>query len=169
MSEEDLLLKKYLSYCPFTGVFIWQLCPGTRVKQGDKAGCIGETGYVQIRFKNKVYKAHRIAWLFMTGKWPPDQIDHKNGIEDDNRWRNLRLATNQQNAMNQKQCKINSSGCTGVSFYKRTGRWSAYITFQGKRIYLNTYKTKEEAIAVRTQAELDYGFFDMHGRIMEKK
>ena len=169
MTEEEALLQKYLSYCPFSGVFTWKLCPGTRVKQGDKAGCIGATGYVQIRFKTKVYKAHRLAWLFMTGKWPPHQIDHKNGIEDDNRWRNLRLATCQQNAMNQAIGTRNKSGVIGICYYKRTGRWETYITVKGKRVRLGTYKTIEEAMAVRSQAELDYGFFEQHGRKRREK
>jgi len=164
MTEEENLLKEYLSYCPFTGVLVWEKQPGTRVKVGDEAGCVGETGYIQIRFKGALYKAHRIAWFFMTGRWPAHEIDHKNGCEADNRWRNLREATTQQNAMNQAIGTRNKSGVIGVAFYKRTGRWEAYITYKWKRIPLGTYKTIEEAMAVRTQAELDYGFFEQHGR-----
>lgn len=164
MTEEDLLLQKYLSYCPFTGVFTWKLCPGTRVRQGDEAGCIGTTGYVQIRFKTKLYKAHRLAWLFMTGRWPTDQLDHKNGCESDNRWRNIREVSNQQNAMNQAIPNRNKSGVIGVAFYKRTGRFEAYITYKYQRIPLGTYKTIEEAMVARTNAEIYYGFKEGHGR-----
>ena len=47
----------------------------------------------------------------------------------------------------------NSSGCTGVSFDKRSGKWQAYINFRKKRHRLGLFRTKEEAVRARKEAE----------------
>jgi hypothetical protein len=82
--------------------------------------------------------AHRLAFLYMTGSLPPADVDHVNGVRNDNRWSNLRLATRSQNMWNVKRC-------TGA--YQQNGRWYASIKVDGKRRSLGGYSTKEDASA----------------------
>lgn len=81
------------------------------------------------------------------------QVDHKFGNVLDNRKENLRIATPQQNSMNQKKRKTNKSGYSGVSYIKETGKWRTSLYFKRKHISLGCYKTKEEAIQARIRGE----------------
>lgn len=79
---------------------------------------------------------------------PTNEIDHINGVKDDNRFSNLREATRGQNTRNSKTRKDSSVGLKGVS--PDRGKFRARITLNGVRIYLGTFATKEEAFeAVR--------------------
>lgn len=118
-------LKEYLHYSPDTGIFIWVKKTCKKVIIGKKAGTLNSKGYIVISINRKLYKAHRLAHLYMTGEWPEDQIDHVNHIRDDNRWFNLEDATNQSNQKNRSLDARNKSGVTGVYWCekdKRCGR-----------------------------------------------
>lgn len=86
-------LAEWLSYDPVTGQFTWVQCASNRAPVGSVARCVDGKGYICIRLHGQLYRAHRLAWLAMTGTWPPDLIDHENRVPADNRWENLRLAT----------------------------------------------------------------------------
>ena len=104
------------------------------------------------------FRAHRLAWLFMTGSFPPkgQEIDHINGDRSDNRWVNLRLVTRTQNNMNRGvQCN-NKSGQTGVSYQRLRDNWTARIVVDRRPILLGDFPTKEQAIAARLDAEIRY-------------
>ena len=142
-------LRSLLSYCPDTGEFTWvRTTAPTRIKPGQRAGCVAPDGYRVITIMQKVYKEHRLAWLYMTGEWPT-HIDHINRDRADNRFSNLRLATQSQNVAN--RTSWNRYGFKGISPNPRckTNPWRATIEFQrnGKRVFksLGVYKTKEEA------------------------
>ena len=94
-------LRAVLDYDPKTGLFHWRIDRGGRkARIGALAGSFDATGYIQIMIDGKNYKAHRLAWLYVTGNWPIGDIDHLNGERANNRWSNLREATksiNQQN------------------------------------------------------------------------
>lgn len=136
-------LKEVLEYNPDTGVFTWIKVIGTR-KVGDVAGT-ERNGYIAIGINRKLYKAHRLAYLYMTGNFPENFIDHINRIKDDNRWTNLRDATNSQNHANQVKPKNNTSGYRGVCWHKQDKKWRAKIVHMNKSIYLGSYNTPQEA------------------------
>lgn len=161
-------LSSLIQYEPETGLFRWLVARngyGGGVRPGDIAGTPRD-GYVQINICQRVYRAHRLAWLFMTGDFPPKghEIDHANRDRSDNRWANLRLATRSQNNMNAGLRTDNQSGCRGVSFVARTGKWHARIVVEGKVILLGDFAEKSTAIAARRRAEQShFGAFAPNG------
>ena len=146
MNDITLLrLKCVLEYNPETGRFIW-IKPSYKNKNGNVgkvAGYLDQDGYVRITIDRRRYYAHRLAWLYMTGSWPEKQIDHKNRMESDNSWLNLRLATHAQNQHNRGVLKNNKTGLPGV--VERKWGWVAYIMREGVNNYLGSFKDPDEA------------------------
>lgn len=136
-------LKRILKYNPRTGQFIWNKKLSFRIWPGKVAGCIGVQGYRYIGIKNISYRAHRLAWFYMTGKWPRDFLDHVNGVRSDNRFSNLRLSNNRQNSINKKQHR--EGKLPGCSFIKRKNKWQAAFKFKGKRYFIGLFKTEVDA------------------------
>lgn len=142
ITYEELI--KYFSYDKDTGEF-------ARIKtvRGSKLGAVGyidSMGYSVIPFRRKRYSAHRLAWLYVTGKWPEKFIDHINGIKSDNRIENLREATNAENHQNLKNAmKSNKSGFLGVSKRSDRNKWVASIKLNGKPIHIGDYDSPEVA------------------------
>ena len=134
-SRNDLTaayVRSILDYDPETGWFRWKWrddlrrCDNARCA-GNVAGAQDGNGYHRIRIDGRRYKAHRLAWLIVTGAWPAEQIDHRNGVRDDNRVANLREATNRENGRNGRLPRNNTSGFKGVSWHRQSRRWQAYI------------------------------------------
>lgn len=101
-------LKELLTYVPETGLFYWNKKNGSRCWTGKRAGTSRinhHTTYVMIGLDKKVYAAHRLAFLYMTGTIPA-VVDHINGVGSDNRWSNLRAVTPRQNSENKKKFRI---------------------------------------------------------------
>lgn len=139
-------LRELLHYDPETGFFTRALTTtGIRPKVGDVAGGVNCRGYWQIRIDGERYKAHRLAWLYMTGDWPKEQIDHINMDRSDNRFANLREATNIQNCANQRRPVNNTSGLKGVCWNKRLSKWKSQIRVNGKLHHLGYFDTAEAA------------------------
>lgn len=154
MSELTLEgLRDVLHYDPETGRFIWLQSLAHRVRIGDEAGWNNGRGYRRIRIEGQTYYAHRLAWFYMTGAWPGKHIDHINGQPGDDRWLNLREATQSENMANAAMRGNNTSGVTGVSFNRHYGKWESYIAFNGKRHKLGMHADKNAAIAARRAAE----------------
>jgi hypothetical protein len=140
-------LREVLSYDPETGVFVWRERLSTRTRVGDVAGCPCKTnGYVLIRIDGRGYYAHRLAWLYMHGSFPPDEIDHRDGDRANNKLDNLRACSHAQNQKNRPRQR-NKSGFKGVRLERRTGKWFAAIASNGKQTHLGTYHTPEAAHA----------------------
>lgn len=152
-------IKSILEYVPETGIFRWKVALARRITIGDVAGVRAEKGRIKIGIKNREYKAHRLAWLYMTGKWPVQEIDHINGKQDDNRWQNLRAASSSENLMNRKVPVNNKSGHKGVFYWQKRKKWIAYIKAGTKRKHIGVYTSKKEAVAAREAAA-----FILHGK-----
>lgn len=149
-------LRAQLHYDPATGVFTRLVATGGRYRTavGDAAGCLNDSGYVLISLNSLQYRAHRLAWLYMTGKWPEFEVDHRNGRRADNRWDNLRDASPGINQQNRRQATCRSTtGLLGVSFLRREGKFGARIWIEGKYRSLGQYDSKEKAYEVYLAAK----------------
>jgi hypothetical protein len=134
-------------------------------KAGKVAGCFDKsTGYLVIGINYKILYAHRLAWLLTHGTWPSGMIDHINGDKTDNRLENLRSVSQFENAKNARLSRNNKSGTPGVSLDKRSGKWRARIMSNYREVYARSFSTKDEAIAARKEAQVNYGFHENHGR-----
>jgi len=152
-------LLELLHYSPTTGTFTWRVSRGNQVRRGDRAGCLHE-GYWQIKIDGTLYYSHKLAWFYVHGVWPEEEIDHKNGTPPQNPIRNLRPASRCQNMWNRKMPCSNTSGFKGVSFYRRNGKYRAQIMQFGKKKHLGYFDTPEQASAVYVAAaEARFGEF----------
>ena len=151
-------LKEVLKYDPKTGIFVWIAGRGNRMRSGDIAGGVKTNGYIEIKIDGKPYKAHRLAWLYVYGYFPENQIDHKNRIRAANKISNLREASRQCNLRNSKIRKDNKSGVRGVTWKHANKKWQAAIRINGIDIYLGVHKDLEEAACVRLAAEQAEGW-----------
>lgn len=145
-------VRSILDYEPETGLLRWKVQrPSHRgkVQPGKVAGTSRGGTRIKVGIDGHEYMAHRLIWLIVTGRWPEYEIDHKNLNGTDNRWDNLRPATSGQNQSNRPLRSHNRSGTTGVCFANRERRW--LVTINKK--YVGTFRTKEEAIAARKEAE----------------
>lgn len=164
LSQAELSAR--LHYDPETGLFRWKTSSSNRIKVGGIAGTAHNAGYVSICINSRLYLAHRLAFLYLEGVLPSDEIDHINGVRNDNRWANLRHATHAQNLKNTSTFSHNTSGMRGVYRRKDTGRWQAQIKLGGKNIALGCFDTSEEASRVReiTAQRLFGDFYRVTGR-----
>lgn len=147
-------LKYLIHYNPDTGLFSWKEGRHNQVKKGLEAGFTHCRGYVHICVCGKQYKAHRLAFLYMEGFFPEFQVDHKNGVRDDNRWKNLRHVSQSCNRQNQKTNSRNKSGFAGVSRYKETNRWLSQAGINRNKVYLGIHNTALEAALARLTWEV---------------
>jgi hypothetical protein len=154
-------LKELLNYDQETGAFTWLVAPNGRIHVGQIAGSQNADGYIQIKIDRVTHRAHRLACLYMTGKWPEEEIDHRNTVTSDNRWKNLREATRVLNAQNSRRArKVNkSSGLLGVTQRNKGRGFQARIRFEGKEKRLGTFSTAEMAheAYVKAKRELHLG------------
>ena len=159
-------LKQFLSYDAETGAFTYLVNRGRLRKAGDVAGTVSPKslanggGYRVICIRSgsarKDYAAHRLAWLYTHGWLPAGEIDHINGIRDDNRIANLRVCTRAQNMANRGLSASNTSGFKGVSLFKRTGRFRATVRTK----HLGYFDTASEAHAAYCRvAKMAFGEF----------
>lgn len=149
------------------GVLFNRVDRGTRAFAGKPAGCANGDGYICLKVGMTKYKAHRIIWLMTFGCWPVDQLDHINGVRDDNRIENLREVSCQGNQRNQRRRIDNVTGVTGVTIER--GAWCARIKVDGKKIRLGRFHSKDEAIAARKAAEALHGFHPNHGATEDQR
>lgn len=142
-------LQEILNYDPEIGVFRWRISPRYRITPGDRAGSIGGKGYRHIQIGGRKYRCNRLAWLYMTGEWPDDLVDHKNGDKADDRWDNLRPANLAQNNWNAGAKRNSKSGVKGVYWHRRLSKYTADIRINGRTKHLGVFETIEEASAAR--------------------
>ena len=156
-------LKELLYYKPLLGVFVWKKDKG-RAKKGCVAGSLDFYGYVVIKINSKIYKAHRLAFLYVEGEMPLNEVDHINGKRADNSWANIRGVTSSENQKNRKSQSNNTSGVMGVWFDKGIKKWRSHIKVNGEIIGLGSHSNISGAIKAREAAEIKYNFHPNHGR-----
>lgn len=139
-------LKQVLHYDKDTGVFTWKVKKRGSKGIFNKAGSKDHKGYIQICIDGKKYAAHRLAWIYINGSLGYESLDHIDGVKDNNKINNLRLANVSENGQNIRNPKKNSkSGFLGVYFNKRAKKYHAQITINGKLIYLGLHETADRA------------------------
>ncbi|MBP8289312.1 MAG: HNH endonuclease [Chromatiaceae bacterium] len=145
-----------LSYNPLTGELHW-LKSGTGRKPNLLAGGKHPDGYTQTSIDNRKHLNHRIAWLIAYGDWPSRELDHINGVKNDNRLANLREVSRTTNCENQLRARADNMSCGLLGVYAKKGvtrvRNLAYIQVNGKRVHLGSFATPEEAHQVYLAAK----------------
>lgn len=136
-------LKSALDYDPETGTFVWKhregMQPVWNVRYArKKAGHADKDNYWIVGIDNTQYKAHRLAWLYMTGEWP-SEIDHIDLDQSNNVFANLREVTSAQNKYNQGRSRTNTTGLKGVTYNKNARKWLAQISINDVNKYLGIY------------------------------
>jgi hypothetical protein len=158
-------LKELFHYDPDIGSFTRKL-RRQGVVVGAEAGCItedGRTHYRLVQIDGIKHKAHRLAWLYVHGKLPDDQIDHIDGDGLNNRIANLRDVTSRENCRNTRLRSTNKSGVVGVYFQKSSARWRAQIGTGSGNKHLGYFTDIKDAIAARKTAEIELGYHENHG------
>jgi hypothetical protein len=143
-------VRQALSYDPETGVFTWLRTVKDRKTRGghhySHPAKPNEKGYIRISIEGKRYMAHRLAWLYVHGEWPKDDIDHINGNRSDNRIANLRDIPHKQNSQNRRRANVTSkTGLLGINPGWGGKKWVATIKVDGRTVSLGTYETPEAA------------------------
>jgi hypothetical protein len=154
------VLRTIVRYDAENGKFYWLKSNNQSAVVGGEAGTIEPTsGYVRFTVLGRKYQAHRLVWLYVNGRWPEHQIDHRNMIKSDNRIENLREATYQDNAANKRVFKSNIIGLKGVS-RKPDGRFIARIGREGRVLTIGVFDCPAAAhFAYMVRADEYYGEF----------
>lgn len=138
-------LREALHYDPDTGVFTWLKPQSNRCKAGAPAGTLDGKGYVVIGVYGKRHLAHRLAFLYMTGKWPAGEVDHVHGNRTDNRWAGLRVGDRAFNGQNLRGARSDSA--TGLQGVERlpSGKFRARIGINGVMKSIGTFDSASAA------------------------
>lgn len=142
-------LKEVFNYDPETGIFTRRI-DRRKWKAGQVVGTLAD-GYININIDQIIYRAHRLAWVYMTGEEPPTGIDHIDGNPLNNKFSNLRLADQTHNMCNARTRLSSRSGLKGVSPNRR-GTFTARVNYKKKCYNLGDFKTPEEAKAAYDSA-----------------
>ena len=148
-------LKLLFNYDANTGVFTRLTSTAPNARIGDVISNPNGQGYIELRVKYKTYQAHRMAWLYIHGINPPEQIDHINRCRNDNRISNLRCVTSQQNSRN-RSASINKFGVIGLSWCNKSKKFYSRITINRKTKYLGYFYNMFDAVCARKSAENKY-------------
>jgi hypothetical protein len=147
-------LRRRFDYDPATGALTYRISLHIGMKVGEEAGSIKKSGYRNIGIDGKVYQAHRLVWVYVTGKEPGPVLDHINGDRADNRIENLRDVSQSINLLNiHAPSKGNTAGMRGVTFHKQCQKFHACIKKGRRQTYLGLFDTREEAQAAYLAAK----------------
>lgn len=134
---------------------------------GNECGYFHNSGYRRVSITidgvSRFCLTHRIVWKIVHGHWPKGQVDHIDHNRHNNKIENLRVVDAGVNSKNQSLSSTNTSGHYGVSWCKEQRKWRVRITNCGKVISIGRFKSKEDAILARKNAEKKYGFHENHG------
>ena len=185
MAKRDVLspalLRQLIDYNPDTGLLHWrERTPELHAATGADTAKVGEwnhrhagkecfttdngKGYRCGLLAGRMYRGHRVAWAIYHGKWPALFLDHINQQRADNRMVNLRETDFVENARNARMQRRNRSGQVGVHWDSGYRHWASRIVVHGNRITLGYFKSFDDAVKARKDAERQYGFSPLHGR-----
>ena len=184
MKREDItqeIVRELLDYNPETGDLtwkprhrkwfcserVWKSCNtryAGKIAHGEQTDQRGYKYKATGLFRKK-YKTHRLVWLWMTGRWPSGQVDHKDREGRNNKWSNLREVSFGDNSRNKSLLKNNTSGVTGVSWNNKISKWSAAVTFEGNVYGLGYFEKDDLDLAAMEVMEFraENGFHPTHG------
>lgn len=157
-------LKELFRYDNNSGNLIRLKKIGASKPIGTTLGSIDGKGYLNCQLFKIQYKVHRLIWLYHYGEFPNENIDHIDGNRINNRIENLREASLQENVKNLSIDKRNKTGVTGVIKSRWANSFEASISVNKKQIHLGTFRTLNEAIIARKNAENKYGYHENHGK-----
>ena len=149
-------VRKLFHYDAESGMLLWRNGNGRNVKPWQEAKAKNANGYYTAKINGKSYLTHRLAWLYVYGEFPKEDIDHKNRIRNDNRLCNLRAVSRTDNCQNISLPSHNKSGHIGVSWFKSHNCWTVYVKVNKKNKWLGYYKNLDDAIAARKEGEKQY-------------
>jgi hypothetical protein len=142
LSREQV--ESLLAYDAESGTLSWKVAIGS-VAKGKVVTCTSSDGYLRVRINKRLYLAHRVIWLLMTGEWP-EIVDHLDGDGKNNSWINLRSGSFKTNNENLKKAQSNSrTGLLGVQYREDRNGFFAEIKHNRKKVYLGSFPTAEEA------------------------
>jgi HNH endonuclease len=148
-NPEHQAVLDFFRYDPVDGYLYYKIPNGARRVVGTRAGHVNKQGYRTIRWNRRTLCASWIVWMYHTGEWPKDTMDHINNVRLDDRIENLREATRSQNCMNKKSFwKKPRSGFRGVKILNGRKRFQAVIKAGTGTHYLGTFDTAEEAAKI---------------------
>ena len=151
-------LREILHYDADTGLFTWKVMLAHRRKPGSVAGSRSH-GYIEIGIDNRSYRAHHLAWLYVTGEWPSSFIDHRDGNRSNNAFGNLREASNQKNSQNRHWVskRKTTTEYLGVTWHKQRQCWMAQIrTKDGRNLNLGLYDDDYQAHVAYLHAKREF-------------
>ena len=147
-------LREFVEYLPDTGEFKYLYKSSNQAIGHITRGTEHGGGYLVVSVKGKRYKAHRLAFYLVHGRWP-EQIDHINGIKDDNRLSNLREVDNQLNQWNTDK-RNPKSGYKNVYWRAQRNKWQVKISTENGLLYVGSFSCKEEANLAAIEARIRY-------------
>jgi len=156
MATTDLTaprLREVLDYDKETGIFTWRLNVSSTGRKGAVAGCKTKAGYTLIRVGKKLYLAHRLAFLHVTGEFPCSLLDHQDMVKSNNAWNNLRESNKSQNGQNKLTAQKNNkaTGLLGVFWSSQANKWGAKVNLNRKQYHAGFHSTPELAHAAYVQ------------------
>ncbi len=187
MSLSPDQLHKFLRYEPKTGKLFWRTRPLDMFEDGKKLSAVVKCRWWNTRYAgkeaftasshgykvgaiwNKLYRAHRVIWAMIYGRWPKNEIDHIDHDPINNVIENLREVTHKENGRNQKRPSNNKSGHVGVRWQKQTETWSAEIMVDNKNISLGCFACIDDAVIARQASEMKHNFHKNHGNAANLK
>lgn len=136
-------LRELFRYEPDTGEFVRLMTTTGTGRAGSIAGCVDSDGRRIIRVDGGIFKAYRLAWVYMTGIDPVGMIDHRNGDSSDDRFENLRDVDEGMNSENRRECACtNKVGLLGVTINRYGEGFKAAIKSKGKSYDLGVFPTE---------------------------
>lgn len=149
-------LRELFIYDPATGLLTNRVDRGSRAREGREAGNKDSQGYRIVRVDKKMLKVHRIIWALQFDEWPEGPLDHIDGVVDNNRIANLRVASYADNNRNRRITDANSSGHKGVNWCKRSQKWRVGIKVNRRPLHIGMFSDFETAAKAYREAAVKY-------------